>query len=73
MYYKLRVDSCPRPDSRRVGLLWIMYSSLRDEGSYQLNDVYDRFLYTASYRRVKNRKNWVPASSDELIEVETSI
>ena len=36
-----------------------------DEGSYQLSHVYDRFLDTASSRRVKNRKNWVPASSDE--------
>jgi len=36
---------------------------------------YDRFLDTASSRRVKNRKNWVPASSDNfmpLIEVEMS-
>ena len=37
----------------------------RDEGSYQLSHAYDRFLDTASSRRVKNRKNWVPASSDE--------
>jgi len=36
-----------------------------DEGSYQLSHAYDRFLDTASSRRVKNRKNWVPASSDE--------
>ena len=37
----------------------------RDEGSYQLSHAYDRFLDTASSHRVKNRKNWVPASSDE--------
>ena len=37
----------------------------RDEGSYQLSQAYDCFLDTASSRRVKNRKNWVPASSDE--------
>jgi len=37
----------------------------RDEGSYQLSHAYDRLLDTASSRRVKNRKNWVPASSDE--------
>jgi len=37
----------------------------RDEGSYQLSHTYDRFLDTAFSRRVKNRKNWVPASSDE--------
>ena len=29
----------------------------RDEGSYQLSHTYDRFLNTASSRRVKNRKN----------------
>ena len=29
----------------------------RDEGSYQLSHAYDRFLDTASSRRVKNRKN----------------
>jgi len=37
----------------------------RDEGSYQLSHTYDRFLDTASSRRVKNQMNWVPASSDE--------
>jgi len=37
----------------------------RDEDSYQLSHAYDRFLDTASSRCVKNRKNWVPASSDE--------
>ena len=37
----------------------------RDEGSYQLSHAYDRFLDTASSSCVKNRKNWVPASSDE--------
>ena len=35
------------------------------EGSYQLSHAYDRFIDTASFSRVKNRKNWVPASSDE--------
>jgi len=29
----------------------------RDEGSYQQSHAYDRFLDTASSRRVKNRKN----------------
>ena len=37
----------------------------RDEGSYQLSQAYDRFLDAAASRRVKNWKNWVPASSDE--------
>jgi len=37
----------------------------RDEGSYQLSHAYDRFLDTASSGRVKNQKNWVPASSGE--------
>jgi len=37
----------------------------RDEGSYQLSHAYNRFLDTASFTRVKNQKNWVPASSDE--------
>jgi len=37
----------------------------RDEGSYQLSHAYDRFLDTAPSRCVKNRKNWVPVSSDE--------
>jgi len=37
----------------------------RDEGSYQLSHAYDRFLDMVSSRCVKNRKNWVPASSDE--------
>jgi len=37
----------------------------RDEGSYQLSHAYDRSLDTASSRSVKNRNNWVPASSDE--------
>jgi len=39
----------------------------RDEGSYQLSHIYDRFLDTASSPRVKNRKNRVPASSDESL------
>ena len=29
----------------------------RDEGSYQLSHAYHRFLDTASFSRVKNRKN----------------
>jgi len=29
----------------------------RDEGSYQLSHAYDRFLDTASSRRVTNQKN----------------
>jgi len=37
----------------------------RDEGSYQLSHAYDRCLDTAASRRIKNWKNWVPASSDE--------
>ena len=37
----------------------------RDEGSYQLSHAYDRFLDTGSSRRVKNRKNGLPASSNE--------
>jgi len=37
----------------------------RDEGSYQLKHAYERFLDTESSRRVKNQKNWVPASSDK--------
>ena len=39
----------------------------QDEGSYQLSHAYDRFLDTASFSRVKIRKNWVPASSDERL------
>ena len=38
-----------------------------DDGSYPLSHAYDHFLDTASSRRVKNRKNWVPASSDECL------
>jgi len=37
----------------------------RDEGSYQLSHAYDRFLDATADRRIKTRKNWVPASSDE--------
>ena len=37
----------------------------RDEGSYQLSHAYDRLLDATADRRVKTRKNWVPASSDE--------
>ena len=34
-------------------------------GQLPLSHAYDHFLDTASSRCVKNRKNWVPASSDE--------
>jgi len=37
----------------------------RDEGSYQLSHAYGRFLDATADRRIKTRKNWVPASSDE--------
>ena len=37
----------------------------RDEGSFTLNHSYNRFLDTKFLQRVKNRKYWVPASSDE--------
>jgi len=36
-----------------------------DEGSYQLSHAYDRLLDATGDRRIKTRKNWVPASSDE--------
>jgi len=36
-----------------------------DEGSYQLSHVYDRLLDATADRRIKTRKNWVPAYSDE--------
>ena len=39
--------------------LWI------ETSSYQLSHVYDRFLDATADRRIKTRKNWVPASSDE--------
>ena len=39
----------------------------RDEGSYQLSHAYDRFLDATADRRIKTRKNWVPASSDDLV------
>ena len=45
--------------------LSVQQAMSRDEGSYQLSHAYDRFLDTAPSRCVKNRKNWVPASSDE--------
>ena len=46
----------------------------RDEGSYQLSHAYDRFLGATADRRIKTRKNWVPASSDEdlVMRFETS-
>ena len=37
----------------------------RDKGSYQLSHAYDRFRNATADRRIKSRKNWVPASSDE--------
>ena len=33
----------------------------RDEGSYQFSYAYDRFLDATADRRIKTRKNWVPA------------
>ena len=36
-----------------------------DEGSYQLSHANDRLLDATADRRIKTRKNWVPASSDE--------
>ena len=36
-----------------------------DKGSYQLSHAYDRFLDATADHRIKIRKNWVPASSDE--------
>jgi len=41
----------------------------RDEGSYQLSHAYDPFLDATADRRIKTRKNWVPASSDEDLEM----
>ena len=38
----------------------------RDEGSYQLSHAYDRLLDTTADRRIKTRKNWVPASSHQI-------
>jgi len=38
----------------------------RDEGSYQFESrLYDRFLDATADHRIKTRKKWVPASSDE--------
>jgi len=37
----------------------------RDEGSYELSHAYNRFLDATADHRIKTRKNWVPASSDE--------
>jgi len=37
----------------------------RNEDSYQLSHAYDRFLDATADRRIKTRKNRVPASSDE--------
>jgi len=37
----------------------------RDEGSFTLSHSYNRLLDTKFSQRVKNRKFWVPASSDE--------
>jgi len=36
-----------------------------DEGSYQLSHTYIHFLDPTADRRIKTRKNWVPASTDE--------
>ena len=35
------------------------------ESTYQLSHAYDRFLDATADRRIKTRKKWVPASSDE--------
>jgi len=37
----------------------------RDQGSYQLSHACDRLLDATANRRIKTRKNWVPASSNE--------
>jgi len=37
----------------------------RDEGSYHLSHAYDCLLDATADRRIKTRKNWVPASSDK--------
>jgi len=37
----------------------------RDQGNYQLSHAYNCFLDVTADRRIKPRKNWVPASSDE--------
>jgi len=37
----------------------------RDEGNYQLSHACNRFLDVTADRRIKTRKNRVPASSDE--------
>ena len=37
----------------------------QDEGSYQLSHAYNRLLDVTADRRIKARKYWVPASSDE--------
>jgi len=55
-------DGSKRPyTSKKKG----QQSMNHDEGSYQPSYAYDRLLDTASSRCAKNRKNWVPASSDE--------
>jgi len=37
----------------------------RDEGSYQLSHDYNRLPDATADRRIKTRKNWLPASSDK--------
>ena len=47
----------------------ITRSSLEEAGTQffrvLMSHAYDRFLDATSDRRIKTRKNWVPASSDE--------
>jgi len=45
------------------GHLSLVWAVNRDEVSYQLS--HDRLLDATADRRIKTRKNWVPASSDE--------
>jgi len=37
----------------------------QDESSYHLSHAYDHFPDVTADRRIKTRKNWVPASSHE--------
>ena len=43
----------------------------RDEGSYQLSHAYDRLLDATADRRIKTRKNRLPASSDEDLRIKS--
>ena len=57
--YQVDQGSCTYPQGRSSS-----YESRRGH-SYQLSHAYDRFLDATADRRIKTRKNWVPASSDE--------